>query len=325
MSRKQPIYEIGPFKSSTRNTDTQLNVYVSNKRFKIDLFTSSFESSPALLTEYLRHVQRQEPEWIPHESEVDGEFEDPLDEMHDWILQPFLNLPRNSSPGPEPKVGGDKIVPVYLSNTKNIGNHLIGASLPSSVDYSAFPVYHPREVEVPISAESAALPGIPHKVFIHGRPQPSFFKIVYGGDQGITGREILTYSKIRMAKFDPPIITSQLEGLIQDDDGYVMGLALSYINCGGATLNCIDGHDPNFSELRQKWVDQISQTLTQFHSHNIIWGDAKAANVLIDVSEDVYLIDFGGGYTEGWIEKEKSNSTEGDLQGLENIKRYLFE
>ncbi|KAJ5420206.1 hypothetical protein N7465_002725 [Penicillium sp. CMV-2018d] len=78
-----------------------------------------------------------------------------------------------------------------------------------------------------------------------------------------------------MAKFDPPIFTSQLEGLVQDDDG-------------------------------------------------IIWGDAKAANVLIDANEDAYLIDFGGGYTKGWVEKEKSSSTEGDLQGLENIKRYLF-
>ena len=64
---------------------------------------------------------------------------------------------------------------------------------------------------------------------------------------------------------------------------------------------------------------------THFHSHNIIWGDAKAANVLIDADEDAYLIDFGGGYTDGWVEKEKSNSTEGDLQGLANIKRYLFE
>lgn len=104
-----------------------------------------------------------------------------------------------------------------------------------------------------------------------------------------------------------------------------MGLVLSYIDCDGATLNCVDGHDPKFSNLRQKWVDQIAQTLEKLHSHNIVWGDAKAANVLIDVNEDAYLIDFGGGYTEGWIEKEKSNSIDGDLQGLENIKRYLFE
>lgn len=120
------------------------------------------------------------------------------------------------------QVVGENLVPVYLSNT-NMKNHLIGARLTPSIDYSAFPVYHLREVQVPISAGSAALPGISHKVFIHGRPQPSFFKIVYGGDMSITKREILTYAKIHMAKFDPPVLTSQLEGLVQDDDGYVMG------------------------------------------------------------------------------------------------------
>ena len=344
MAQKQVIYDIGPFTSSTKNTDTQLTVHVSNKRFKIDLFTSHFESSPALLAEYLRHVQRQEPEWIPDESELDadGEFEDPLDEMHDWVLQPFLPIFREIAPlDPSQtytledclfaeelhytvQVIDDNLVPVFLGSTKNIKNDIIGARLPSSVDCSMFPVYHPREVQVPINTNSAALPGIPRRVHIHGQSQPSFFKIVYGGDVGITTREIRTYAKIRMAKFDPPIFTSQLEGLVQNDDGHVMGLVLSYIECDGATLYCIDGHDPKFSELRQKWLDQISRTLEQFHSHGIIWGDAKAANVLIDVNEDAYLIDFGGGYTEGWVEKEKSNSTEGDLQGLENIKRYLF-
>jgi hypothetical protein len=200
MARQHPIYDIGPFRSSARNTDVQLNGYVSNKRFKIDLFTANFESSPALLAEYLRHVRRQEPEWIPDETEidVDGEFEDPLDEMHDWILQPFLPIFREIAPlDPSQKythedcvfaeelhytaqVVGHNIVPVYLKNTKNMKNHLIGACLPSSVNYSIFPVYHPREVQVPIGANSTALPGIHRKVFIHVQSRPSFFKIVYG-------------------------------------------------------------------------------------------------------------------------------------------------
>jgi hypothetical protein len=37
------------------------------------------------------------------------------------------------------------------------------------------------------------------------------------------------------------------------------------------------------------------------------------------------LIDFGGGYTNGWVDKEMSNSMEGDLQGLEQIVQYLSE
>lgn len=134
----------------------------------------------------------------------------------------------------------------------------------------------------------------------------------------------MTYTKIRAANFDSKILTSRLEGLVQDDVGHVMGMLLSYIDCGGATLNCIDGQDPKYSEIRHKWVDQISHTLKHLHLHGIIWGDAKAANVLIDVNEDPYLIDFGGGYTDGWVDKKNFNSFEGDLQGLENVKWYLF-
>lgn len=47
------------------------------------------------------------------------------------------------------------------------------------------------------------------------------------------------------------------------------------------TLWCIDGPKDN-SELRHRWFDQISRTLKHLHSQNIVWGDAKTANVLID-------------------------------------------
>ncbi|KAG5297900.1 PKc-like superfamily domain-containing protein [Histoplasma ohiense] len=81
MAEQQPLYvlyNIGPFRSSNKNTDTQLNVYVSDKHFKIDLFTANFESPPLLLAEYLQHVQRLDPEYIPDIIEEDEVLEDPL-------------------------------------------------------------------------------------------------------------------------------------------------------------------------------------------------------------------------------------------------------
>ena len=136
----------------------------------------------------------------------------------------------------------------------------------------------------------------------------------------MTLKELRAYSKIHAARFDATVRTSQLHGLVENGNGAVMGLLLSYIDCGGATLQCAtDDRDPNFLQPRQKWFKQISHTLKHLHSQGIVWGDAKAANVLVDANDDAYLIDFGGGYTQGWVEKEKSNSIEGDLQGLENI------
>ena len=136
----------------------------------------------------------------------------------------------------------------------------------------------------------------------------------------MTPKELLTYSEIHTAQFYSTVRTSRLDGLVQDDDGHVTGLLLSYIDCHGMTLYCIDGRDPKYSDIHQ-----ISHTLKHLHSQSIVCGDAKLANVLINVNGDAYLIGFGGGYTQGWVEKELSNLIYGDLQGLESIKRHLLE
>ena len=37
------------------------------------------------------------------------------------------------------------------------------------------------------------------------------------------------------------------------------------------------------------------------------------------------LIDFGGGYTNGWVDETNSDTVRGDLQGLENITLFMRE
>ncbi len=58
-------------------------------------------------------------------------------------------------------------------------------------------------------------------------------------------------------------------------------------------------------------------------STNLVWDDAKANNILIDRSDDTWVIDFEEGWTEHWVHSELANSMKGDLQGLENILRFL--
>lgn len=77
---------------------------------------------------------------------------------------------------------------------------------------------------------------------------------------------------------------------------------------------------------REKWSCQIEETLAALHSRNIVWGDAKTANVLIDeVTDDAWVVDFGGGNTKGWIDRELHGSIEGDQQALRRIKEELPE
>lgn len=318
MELPRPIYNIGPFQSSIKNKDIQLNVYVSDKHFKIDLFEEKLKDSPDILKEYFRQLDRQEPDFVADEDE-EGFYEDTLDEIHEWLLKPFMPI-FHSLPPLNPirrytlddcmfaeewqytiKAVEDELVPVFLKKTDGKENYVIGTQLPFSnnIDYSTFPIYSPNEVQVAVNKDATSLPAVPRKVFIQGRPESSFFKTIYVGDVRMPLRELRTYAKIHALETGDFIYTSRLHGLVQSDDGKIMGLLLSYIDCGGSTLHCAGASVHGSLELRRKWLDQVSRTLEIFHANGIIWGDAKADNVLIDRDDNAYLIDFGGGHTEG--------------------------
>lgn len=75
--------------------------------------------------------------------------------------------------------------------------------------------------------------------------------------------------------------------------------------------------------LRKRWYDEVDRMLRLPHAADIVWGDVKPENMLLDEQDDIWLIDFGGGFTHGWIDGEKMETKEGDLQGLAKLKRFL--
>ena len=338
MTSQRPLYDIGPFWSSDQNTDTQLNAYVSNKHFQIDLSAANFEDSPTILDQYLRHIKHLDPFYIPDDPDDLDAFEDPLEILYDWALEPFSTIFMTIAPLETDKkyslrdclfaeilhytlvVVDGNLVPDQLETDHNA--RPVGApfQLINQARYFDFPIYRPDEVQVSISDDLTALPAIPRKMFVKG--QACFFKLVFPGDVNSTLREVNAYTKIQFAKFDDTVRTPRLHGMVQDEvTGRIVGLLQSYINCD-RTLLCAAEH-PMYSSLRQQWLDQISHTLASLHAHGIIWGDGKPDNVLIDTNNDAYLVDFGGGYTRGWVDKECANTTEGDLQALGRITDYL--
>ena len=73
----------------------------------------------------------------------------------------------------------------------------------------------------------------------------------------------------------------------------------------------------------QKWAGQIRGAIEYLHDKGLVWGDAKAANVLVDEDGNAVLIDFGGGYTNGWVDEVNHDTACGDLQGLERIISFM--
>jgi Ser/Thr protein kinase RdoA (MazF antagonist) len=68
---------------------------------------------------------------------------------------------------------------------------------------------------------------------------------------------------------------------------------------------------------------QLRHLINQLHAASIVWGDAKPDNVLINKNADAWVIDFGGGYTEGWVPTELTGTVEGDLHALEKIVEFV--
>ncbi|KAK4182425.1 hypothetical protein QBC35DRAFT_547765 [Podospora australis] len=102
----------------------------------------------------------------------------------------------------------------------------------------------------------------------------------------------------------------------------LVGLLLTYIENKG-TLSALAPWSDCTNEDRSRWARQVRQSVEHLHRAGIVWGDAKPENVLIDIQGDTWLIDFGGSYTQGWVDKENQETVEGDLQGLQRIENWL--
>ncbi|USP77536.1 uncharacterized protein yc1106_04810 [Curvularia clavata] len=77
------------------------------------------------------------------------------------------------------------------------------------------------------------------------------------------------------------------------------------------------------ADARAEWSQKSERYIQVLHDNGIVWGDAKADNFMVDADSELWIIDFGGSYTEGWVDPEISETVEGDDMGLEKIQAAL--
>ncbi|KAL9112427.1 MAG: hypothetical protein Q9227_003269 [Pyrenula ochraceoflavens] len=118
----------------------------------------------------------------------------------------------------------------------------------------------------------------------------------------------------------------KLRGLVVEDDG-VVGLLLDYIPTRYTTLTAAveSAAEEDHAARKAKWAAQVEETLALLHAIDVVWGDVKPENILIDEKDDAWLLDFGGGWTEGWVDRRLANTKEGDLQGVKRLRQMLTE
>lgn len=150
-------------------------------------------------------------------------------------------------------------------------------------------------------------------------------------DGGAMQREMDCLAKITAyaAQHPSPINVPKLLGLIETpNDGHVIGILEELIphseNQQFSTSATIDDVTAISKERKEAWVLQVRQTVDWLHHHGIIWGDGKADNVLVHPhTDEAWLIDFGGGNTEGWVDENLAGTFAGDYQAVERIHEFL--
>jgi hypothetical protein len=163
--------------------------------------------------------------------------------------------------------------------------------------------------------------------------------------RGHTYHELQSYGKLLAdTEASQPLLADtricHLHGLIIDDDenflqhypidsdeelssgNRLVGLLLTYIENKG-TLGGVAPWSDCTEEDRLRWSMQIQNCVKCLHKAGVVWGDAKPENVLVDMKGDAWLIDFGGSYIPGWIDEDKLETAEGDLQGVQRIDDWL--
>lgn len=156
-----------------------------------------------------------------------------------------------------------------------------------------------------------------------------FLKVVDNDQPNPTKREIDILHRIEEIELHKTMNVPRLEGLVTFDDveptktgqKRIMGILLTEIPSPTPLTMKLDEKVPQ--EKRDAWAKEVDRIKDLLHKHEIVWGDAKADNFMVDKDDKLWIIDFGGSYTEGWVDAELNETEEGDDMGIEKIVSAL--
>lgn len=334
MIAQQPLWFPREFFFSRNDKSARITVVCNGVCFQIRLSPANFDQSPSSLETYTGLM-----ETVCDEEDCER-ANSAEDELMDWTLRPFLPIFSQTQPTLSNRhcfTLLDYIFPETYRYSLYVVNERLEPHLDFEVprqprangvalaDFTLHPkwrIFSPAEIEICVSDYSEACSKLPRKVLAGGAT--CFFKPVDYDDKRAASRELDMYKQMEISGLSDKVRVPRLIGVVQDERGSnVIGILLSWINCRNRTLECSLGPETP-SMLRRKWDMQVTTTLACLHKADIIWGDANPANILIDINEDAWIIDFGGGFTRGWVGKDEMETVQGDKEGLAKIKQFIY-
>lgn len=264
--------------------------------------------------------------------------------LHRWMLGPLQPFIKELAPGSQATY--KRTLQEWYNGPTNFfdlvveDKHLKAMELEPSADLEgrvsrllhqiSVPRYN-RQINVPwyqasnltvLEGSNTPPPYHPSRVQTHGG-NIYHVKLVDKAQPQPTKRELAILNSIAEKGLHGKLRCPKLEGLValDDDRSKIIGFLQTYIpNSTPLTLK-LDAEVPQ--ELRDRWAAESQAMVSVLHDNDIVWGDAKADNFIVDDEGQLWIIDFGGSYTEGWVDAELNETEEGDDMGLEKIANAL--
>ncbi|KAL3264048.1 hypothetical protein ABHI18_001189 [Aspergillus niger] len=312
---------------------TRITLACKGKCFQIEISPENFIQSPLSFQMYSRHID------LMYDDENAAETAE--DDLYDWVLAPFL--PIFDQVEPSLITGKTATLRYYLSpETYYFQLYFVDERMEPRHDYEVrrtlrepgvdigdFALHPnwgkctPEMVEQCLSDGEYGYSKHPRKVCVDGKL--CFLKESHT-KRGLL-RELDIYRRMENQglRDDPQVHIPRLVGVVygSHDSCCIIGILLSLVDCENLTLSCALHDEVTFAQ-QKKWEEQITTTVDLLHRADIIWGDVKMDNVLVDRNDDAWVIDFGGGYTEGWVAKEHMETMKGDEEGLSRMIERIY-
>ncbi|KAH7021035.1 uncharacterized protein B0I36DRAFT_434955 [Microdochium trichocladiopsis] len=151
-----------------------------------------------------------------------------------------------------------------------------------------------------------------------------FFKQVDASQTASTKRELESLKDIEAKGLHHQINVPVVRGLVRwyggsrgSSGNQIMGFLQTAIKNPTPLTRMLDSDV--VEEKREEWANQAEEAVRVLHDAGIVWCDAKADNFMVDKDGKLWIIDFGGSYTEGWVDPDLVETEEGDDMGVDKI------
>ncbi|OJJ65898.1 hypothetical protein ASPBRDRAFT_139214 [Aspergillus brasiliensis CBS 101740] len=333
MAASNPIWSVQDTLYGCHDLWSRLDIACKGKRYRVEIFPENFIKSEASFNVYKRFLNGMDD---------DQNGESTSEDFYDWVVTPLLPILAEAEEAPpsngQPFTLRDYLLPetchyqLYFVNDKVEPryDHGDGESLfVPGLDIGDFALpstwgkYTPDMVQQCLGKNDYGYSKKPRKVSVDGK---LCFLKEFHSRRGFL-RELETYKKIeqRGLSRNEDVQVPQFVGVVyvSQDSRRVYGMLISLVDCENLTLSCALRDKVTFAQIK-KWEEQIATTVELLHEAGIVWGDVKTNNVLIDKNDDAWVIDFGGGYTQGWVDKKHRETMKGDEEGLFKILERLY-